>query len=305
MSTYETWLVINDENMNPLVYTRLSSRFSGARITDPTDTNTNLIVSEDVPVPENVWQLTPVDHRNVCLVLMDKRDSFNNTPYPVIKVVDYTGSVVHTYSDLVPSTLRNDVWVGDVLDEGDPQIVRAWNGDCKWEFWGKPYNEEHRPGPKMKVIWPGVNTNNTQINKLVVDGETDPVDGDVLVLVSCECWEKKLGYYPTGNSWYEESFTFKTRVEYKVLRLKTDFSLELIRSEYVEDIINKPSNSNQVDAISFDTPAFDEIPRPQSLVNLSMSSNKMHIYGLAHSPSKVKIYEITADTNIQGVDTGV
>jgi hypothetical protein len=84
------------------------------------------------------------------------------------------------------------------------------------------------------------------------------LEGDILVHVSCECFERKIG----------SNYTFKSRVEYRILKLNADsFTEVLATASEKTDNVTGIGEWPQV-VVQFPT----DLPRPETLLNMAAGS---------------------------------
>jgi hypothetical protein len=185
---FETVLIIGSEDNTTFTVTPISGKFPSEflDVPDPSDPlypgtlgdwsdlpiDTIPITEEDLPVPENVWQIATVGDR--ILVLMDFRPSYEASPRPCLRCYNIDGELECEYLTLVAQSIQDEVYTSDTV------IDRSWyyddntvyTGSAKWFFHGRQdlYSGGNffaggdpspargwgdTPGPRMKVTFPG------------------------------------------------------------------------------------------------------------------------------------------------------
>ncbi len=159
-------------------------------------------IEEELPVPENVWQLGIA--KGVLIILRDDRENFRDSARPILEIRNLAnGEIITTYKGLIPDDLYEEQFTEDT---GGHYI-----GECKWNLHGKiDSGTGDCQGPKFKIAWSGL--------------DSDPA----YIHVSAEMWEKKFAE------------NYKTRTEYRILAL-TPTSITEVRSKF-EEITLEPSD---------------------------------------------------------------
>lgn len=156
-TVFETVLLMMSPNGDVQKYT-LSQRFTGT-------TSDGYAVSEELPVPENCWQIIAIEHPGYLVVLADWRSAVDAQPQPRIFVFRYSENAGQ---DTVPLTLLYEIPVTDFIkpsdeeielyfpedftsiievfdsdqtytNEDDEEVVWAKAGDFKYNMHGKEY----------------------------------------------------------------------------------------------------------------------------------------------------------------------
>lgn len=286
---YETCLVISNADGTSQITVPISSNFSGARYPHPSDPGSYITITEELPVPENVWQMIPIEHLEILLVLRDTRPSFAASPRPVLEAYSYAGVKLYEYTTLVDQIIQDEIYTDDVLDVDNNLIIAA--GTCRWEFHGAPTLNEDRPGPRMKVSWPGENSDKSAIRKLTVDGDPNKT-GDILIHTSVECFENLKG--DGTNYLFESEYDYKTRVEYRQLRYIPGTGFVVVYSGYKEKTCTKGSNRYIEQDMIFPS----ELPRPDALIGMAFTESKFYFQELENLNWKIKEKAIEPDVGV-------
>ena len=235
----ETKLVISSKDGSSVLTVPISKKFTGVPYSI---LGRNYTITEELPVPENVWQIGL--WKGYVIILIDDRDYFNYSPRPILQIRDrFTGAKVAEYKTIVPDDLYNTRWPSD-----DP--FRSYM--TKWNMYGRLVGQGFY-GPRFKLAY------------MVDQTETT---GD----------ENKPLYIHISNEIYSipESFvvdyTSKGRVDYRILKFDgTD--LTEVKNVFEEKEQMFSSGTNLDVEIQFP----EKYPRPGALGSMAITRNEVFL----------------------------